>query len=143
MSTARTGIARYRLYLYAPGTTATERHDLVVAKRWWTSIALAAIVAEVVVSSLSLGAIAAFLAATGGLAVSLYWLARTRTIRRTTRSLRVAVVMVGGPHEVLGDLQLFNDCCEQLVHLGSASNGEQRDLVQQELVWAGVYNRMA
>src|ERR1019366_1105017 len=93
--TQRSGIARYRLCVYAPGTTDIERRELTVARRWWLGTASITVTAELLIASGRVGDTAASAIALAGLAVAWYWLARTRTIRHGSRTLQVAVVMIG------------------------------------------------
>ncbi len=138
---ARSGIARYHLSVYAPGTSGFERHELVRAKRWWLGSAAVTLAAEFVVSSASWGLPIASLVALSGLGVAWYWLARTRTIRRGTRSLRVAVVMIAEPHRVIGDAALFGECCRQLA-LVDGAGAPAMSPVDREVIWAAVYERL-
>ena len=139
---ARSGIAQYRLSVYAPGTSELERHELVRAKRWWLGSAAVTLVAEFVVSSANWAVPIAWLVALSGLGVAWYWLARTRTIRHRTRSLRVAVVMIAQPHTVVGDAALFGECCQQLALVDGGAGAPEMNPVDREVIWAAVYERL-
>jgi hypothetical protein len=139
---ARTGIARYRLRVYAPGTNETERRELTIAKRWWFGAAMVTLFGEALLASPASGTPTAPLIALAGLAVAWYWLARTRTIRRNTRTLRVAVVMAGGSREVVGDAALFGECRRQLALVDSGASAPQLTPVESEAIWATVYERL-
>jgi len=138
----RSGIATYRLSVYAPGTSELERRELTRAKRWWTGSAASTLAAELVVAAAGLGESVASLAALAGCSVAWYWLARTRTIRRQTRSLRVAVVLVGS-REVIGDAALFGECRRQLALVDDSTGAGKLSPVQREAIWASVYDRLA
>ena len=143
MSVARTGIARYRLSVYAPGTSDHERGELVAARRWWLGSTVITLVAEFVVLSSGAGYQSAAVVALGGLAASWYWLARTRRIRRNTRTLRVAVVVAGEPREVIGDATLFAECCRRLAIVDNGgANATVISPVDRETIWAEVYERL-
>lgn len=139
---ARTGIARYRLRVFAPGTSDAERRELTVARRWWLGTAVASLLGELIVASAGLDETAAFVVALAGLAVCWYWLARTRTIRRNTRTLRVAVVMAGTPREVIGDAALFGECRRQLALVDDDAHPSGLVPVDREAIWAEVYDRL-
>jgi hypothetical protein len=140
--TARSGIARYRLCVYAPGTTDGERRELALARRWWYGSVSLTLGVELVVASGHLGAAAASVVALAGLAVAWYWLARTRTIRGGTRALQVAVVMVGS-REVIGDAALFGQCRRELAVMDHAMGLGTTTPVEMEATWAAVYERLA
>lgn len=55
MMVARTGIARYSLSVFAPGTSEVERHELRVAKRWWIGTAAVTLLGELVVLCAGVG----------------------------------------------------------------------------------------
>jgi hypothetical protein len=139
---ARSGIARYRLSVYAPGTSDFERYELITAKRWWLGSAAVTLAVELVVASASWGVPVASLGALSGLGVAWYWLARTRSIRHRTRSLTVAVVMIGGPREVIGDPVLFGDCRRQLALVDGHAGAPAMSPVDRETIWAAVYERL-
>jgi hypothetical protein len=140
--TARSGIARYRLSVYPPGTTDFERHELTVAKRWWLGSASVTIAAELVVASAHIGTAAASVVALASLATAWYWLARTRTIRRSTRAVQVAVVMVG-PREIIGDAELFEECRRTLAMMDETEYSGASTPVEREVIWATIYDRLA
>jgi hypothetical protein len=140
--TARTGIARYRLRVYPPGTTALERHELSVAKLWWLCSAAITVWAVLLVASAQLGTVAPGVTALAGFAVAWYWLARTRPIRHGTRALHVAVVMIG-PREVFGDAALFGQCRSMLATADEAMRSGASTPVEREAIWAAVYDLLA
>lgn len=137
---ARSGMARYRLSVYAPGTSELERKDLVLAKRWWFASALTTILAELGIAATRASFSAAVIVSLAGLAVSWFWLARTRHIRQNTRSLRVVVVMIGSPSHVLGNAALFGECRRKLAHVGEQSTANP---VEREKIWADVYESLS
>lgn len=142
MRTARTGIARYRLSVYPPGTTDGERRDLFMAKCWWLASATATLVAELIIAGAQLGGTFAAVLAAAGCSVSGYWLARTRTIRRGTRALQVAVVMVGH-REVVGDAALFGECRLMLTTADRQLHAGASTAVEREMTWSRIYGRLA
>jgi len=139
---ARTGIARYRISVYAPGTSDLERRELRLAGRWWLGTATFGLAVEVLVAAIAGGVPAALFVALTGAAICFYWLARTRTIRRSTRTLRIAVVRTGGSHEVIGDAALFGECRRQLALLDGEPTSPHLTPLQSETIWAEVYERL-
>jgi hypothetical protein len=140
--TTRSGIARYRLAVYAPGTNDVERRDLAMARRWWFGDASITVVAELAIAASHAGVGTASLIGLVGLFTAWYWLARTRQIRQGTRILRVGVVMVGA-REVMGDAALFGECRRELVKMEESVRSGACTPTEREAVWATVYNRMA
>jgi hypothetical protein len=143
MMVARTGIARYSLSVFAPGTTEIERHDLRVAKRWWFGTAGVTLLAELIVVSAGLGLTTASVVALAGVAACWYWLARTRNIRRSTRTLHVAIVMAGSPREVIGDAALFGECRRELDRVDGDQSSASLAPVESEAIWSAVYDRLS
>jgi hypothetical protein len=140
--TTRSGIARYRLAVYAPGTNDVERHELVVARRWWFADAWITVVAELALAASRVGFGTASVVGLAGLVTAWYWLARTRQIRQGTRTLQVAVVRLG-PREVIGDAALFRECRRELVKMEESVRLGACTPTEREAIWATVYNRMA
>lgn len=140
---ARTGIAHYRLSVFAPGTSEVQRRELQVARRWWTGSAAGTIAGELVVASAGLGSDTAIALAITGAAIFSYWLARTRAIRRGTRTLHVAIVMAVNPHQVVGDAELLDECRRELDRVDGEQVPTSLTAVEREAIWYAVYDRLA
>jgi hypothetical protein len=141
VSVARSGLARYRLSVYPPGTSETERHELVLARCWWIGGGFAALLGELILISLGRGLTEAASIALIWAAGAFYGLSRTTTIRHGTRVLSV-VVMATSPREIFGDRDLYNECCIRLGALEEHEHRERLNPVEYEAIWADVYDRM-
>jgi len=133
----RFGVVHYRLTVYPPGTNATERRDLILA-RDWPALGGAATLLTLIVLGARPSAFGVALAAIAVWAAGVVWTrSRTATTRRAIRALDGVRVADGVRDVSRGDFDLIVDCVTRLQALDRS--GTTSDPVTYEAGWTEVY----
>lgn len=139
---SRYGYTHYRITVYPPGTTATERVWLRLWRRW---PAIAAGLGLLVVCGAGgvLGVAGAAVAAGLAAAAALLGLARaTRRQRSGIRSRQGGMEHVADHPTPVGEMALIAECWDRLVAADRLLASGALTAAQHELVWAEVWEAM-
>jgi hypothetical protein len=138
-SARRSGLTRYRLEVFPPGTNFVERHQLSRFRQWRLWGAFVALVGEFLFGDIWRGWQVP-LCLVGIYLVGLIVGARaTRRLRAATHTLRVATAMVGGSTYVEGDLDLLERCVTEFEHLDGQRAERRIEPVEYESAWSRIY----
>ena len=137
MHAGRFGVVHYRLTVYPPGTNATERRDLILA-RDWPALGGAATLLTLIVLGTQASPIGVALGVIVVYAAGIVWTrSRTVTTRRAVRVLDGVRVSDGVREVSRGDFALIVDCVTRLRALDR--RGTRSDPVIYEVGWTEVY----
>jgi MFS family permease len=142
VSARRSGMTRYRLEIFPPGTNADERRGLLRFRQWRLWGALVALVGSFLIEAWLPGwqwPLYVAVAYVAGLIIGLHL---TSDLRRATRTLTVATIALGGSTYVEGDLGLLESCVTELEELDSDRRGGSVTPLAYELAWSGLYGRL-
>jgi hypothetical protein len=142
VSARRSGLTRYRLEIFPPGTNADERRRLHRFRQWRLWGALVALVSSFLIEAWSPGWQWPLYVAVVYIAGLIIGLHLTSGLRRAIRTLTVATISLGGSIYVEGDLGLLERCVTELEEL----DGDRRDgsvtPLAYELAWSELYERL-
>jgi hypothetical protein len=142
MATARSGIARYRLQVFPPGTNSDELRPLLLLRRWRTSGALGAFALELMASSLLPGWGVQVIILCAYVLILWYAIAASAKLRGATRRLSVARIYAVDDDDSKQKLETLarhlHDLLELDQRLGAGAIGE----VEYEARWSRVYRAL-
>ena len=141
--TVRSGVARFRLQLFPPGTNAEEVRPLVFLRRWRSYGLAGAIGLEIVAGAVVPGWTSALLIAGVYLAVLIHSLRATKRLRAATRRMNVAVMSVADDHEGKKRLGVLTRRVRALMALDTELAAGGIDLVDYEARWGAIYDDLA
>lgn len=143
ISAHRSGITRYRLEIFPPGTNSIERRQLRRLRSWRVWAAIAALIGAILIGGWWPGWLGpTFVVAlyTVVLAVGLH---RTSRLRRATRTVSAALVVIGGaPPVIEGDFDLLEFCAADLEALDRSRLDGEVTPVDYELEWSRMYQQL-
>ena len=142
-SARRSGMTRYHLEVFSPGTNAEERRGLRRFRQWRLWGALAAIVGEFTIGSASHNWQVPLYLAIAYLAGLFIGLQLTKRVRRSIHALYVATTLAGGSRFVEGDLELLESCLTELDALDRDRRDQAISPVEYEAGWARLHARIA
>lgn len=141
-SARRSGLTRYRLEIFPPGTNVEERRQLLRFRQWRLWGALVAVIASFLTEAWWPGWQWPLYVAVVYIAGLVLGMHMTGGLRRATRTLTVATMALGGSTYVEGDLVLLESCVTDLEEL----DGDRRDggvtPLAYEVAWSELYGRL-
>jgi hypothetical protein len=141
-SARRSGMTRYRLEIFPPGTNSIERRQLRHFRAWRLWGAPIALIGEFLVGTVWPGWQGPLYLAVTYFAGLLLWLKLTQRLRKATRVVHVATILVGGRTHVEGNIELLESCATEFESLDRARAARSIDPVQYETAWAALYARL-
>jgi hypothetical protein len=138
--TVRSGVARYRLSLFPPGTNAEEVRPLIFLRRWRGYGLAGAISLEIIAGAVWPGWTTALLIAGVYLAGLVPALRTTARLRAGTRRMNVAVMNVADDREGQQRLVLLSRLVRALMALDTEFAAGGIDLVDYEARWGAMYD---
>jgi hypothetical protein len=141
-SARRSGMTRYHLEVFPPGTNSDERRGLHRFRQWRLWGALAAIVGEFTIGSTSHSWQVPLYIAVVYLVGLMIGLRLTNRLRRSIHTLYVATILAGGSTFVEGDLELLQSCVTELDTLDRGRRDGVIGPVEYETGWARLYARI-
>jgi len=141
-SARRSGMTRYRLEIFPPGTNYAERRQLIRFRQWRLWGAFAALTGAFLVGSIGSGwQVPLYIAATyiAGLMLGLQM---TQRLRKAIHTVSAATIRVGGSPYVEGDLNLLENCVNEFERLDRERAENRVDPVEYESVWTNLYARL-
>jgi hypothetical protein len=138
-SARRSGLTRYRLEVFPPGTNFAERHQLTRFRQWRLWGAFAALMGEFLLGGIWHGWQVPLCLAGIYLAGLLVGARATRRLRTATHALHVATATVGGSTYVEGDLDLLERCVTEFERLEGERVERHIEPVEYESVWTRIY----
>ena len=142
VSARRSGVTRYRLEVFPPGTNAAERLSLRRFRQWRVWGALIALVVIFFVGAWWPGWQGPLYIAAVYIAGLILGLHRTGRLRRATRTVIVASTVLGGTTYVEGDLELLESCVTDLERLDDGRRAGTVNALAYELAWSELYRRL-
>lgn len=143
VSASRSGITRYRLEIYPPGTNSLERRQLRRLRGWRVWAAITAVIAAILMGGWWPGWFAPAVIVGVYVVVLFVGLHRTSRLRRATRSVTAALVAIGGsPPLIEGDMQLLEHCALDLEQLDRHRLDGEVTPIDYELEWGRLYGEL-
>ena len=143
LSARRTGMKRYHLEVFPPGTNATERRELRRFRQWRVWGALIALALDFIIASTWRGWQVPLLIAVVYIAGLMIGLQLTKRVRRAIRNVYVATIRVGGSTVVEGDIVELESCVSELETLDRDRSVSAIGPLEYEAAWARIYARLA
>jgi hypothetical protein len=140
LSMRRTGWGRFLLTVYPPGTNLAERRSITFYRRWPTWGGMILLLAAMISASFAPSAstlIPFTLLYAAGILVGFV---ATRRLRSRTRRLTVAVNVLRGRTDVVGDAELLNASVASLLDLDLQLQLGVLTPVEHEAGWGRVYD---
>jgi hypothetical protein len=142
VSARRSGLTRYRLEIFPPGTDDVERRTLLRFRRCRLYGALAAIVGIFLVAGAWPGWQGPLYIAVTYFAGLFLGLRATSRLRRATRTLTVASMSMNGTVQVEGRLALLEDCLVEFDRIDEERARGALSPIFYELAWSALYERL-
>jgi hypothetical protein len=143
VSARRSGMKRYHLEVFAPGTDSVERGQLRRFRQWRVWGALIALACDFIIASTWHSWQAPLLIAVVYLAGLMIGLRLTSRVRRGIHSLNVGTILLGGSTIVEGDIALLESCLSEFETLDRERSTSTISPVEYEAEWAHLYARLA
>jgi hypothetical protein len=142
VSARRTGMKRYHLEVFPPGTNAIERGQLRRFRQWRVWGALIALTLDFIIASTSRGWQAPLFIAVVYLVGLVIGLQLTRRVRHAVRNVYVATIRLNGSTVVEGDIALLESCLSEFESLDRERRAATIAPVEYEAQWARLYARL-
>jgi hypothetical protein len=139
----RSGITRYRLEIFPPGTSSVERRDLLRFRQWRLWGALAALLGEFLVGTIWPGWQGPIYIAAVYVAALLVGLELTKRLRKGIHGVTVATIQALGSTYTEGELELLESCVTDFERIDRERAAGRIDPVQYEGAWAKLYARVS
>jgi hypothetical protein len=138
----RSGVTRYRLEIFPPGTNSVERRELLRFRQWRLWGALAALLGEFLVGTIWPGWMGPIYIAVAYIAALMFGLQLTKRLRKSLRGVTVATILAGGSTYTEGEMGLLQSCVADFERLDREYAEGLISPVQYESAWANLYARV-